>query len=315
LTGNVSVTPTLGGYANETAPLGGFVQGGNPLSGNLNAQSDLSAPLRGTMSNSAPLSATAGQSTLRSSAAEQMRDHDVCILIDKSTSMLERDCPGDLSRWEWCQQQSRELAQACAQASSNLTVSLFSSDYSIYEHVQPAIIPAIFSANKPWSGTKLGPPLTAILTGYFKERSVNPHTKPLIIAVITDGCPKDMDDVEHVIKDAANNTVKEGEISISFLVIGHDGADKMEYLDGGLISNGAKRDIVNLIQFDNLKRLGTGQALAMALSGRTFRNAPHSAGSNNNNMFRTQNPNQNPYGGMPPNMNGGVGGLLKALTQ
>jgi hypothetical protein len=312
LTGYATMTPELNGYAQGNPPLNAYAAGGAPLSGNLNAMGATSAPLlpmRGNLADRAPLTTGMSNSNFNMTAADQMRNHDVCILIDKSSSMLERDCPGDLSRWEWCQQQSRGLAQACAQAASNLTVALFSSDYTIYEHVQPGIIPAIFAANKPWNGTKLAPPLTAMLTGYFKERSINPHARPLIVAVITDGCPKDMNDVEHVIIDAANNTVKEGEISISFLVIGTQGADKMEYLDSGLVSRGAKHDIVNLIQFNNLKRLGTAQALAMALSGRTFRNAPHS--NSPLNMFYSQNQNM----AMPNTGSAGLGGLFKALTQ
>jgi hypothetical protein len=312
LTGYATMTPELNGYAQDNPPLNAYASGGAPLSGNLNAQSAMNVPLlplRGNLADRAPLRADMSNSAFNMTAADQMRNHDVCILIDKSSSMLERDCPGDLSRWEWCQMQSRGLAQACAQAASNLTVALFSSDYTIYEHVQPGIIPAIFKANKPWNGTKLAPPLNAMLTGYFKERSLNPHARPLIIAVITDGCPKDMNDVEHVIIDAANNTVKDGEISISFLVIGTQGADKMEYLDSGLVSRGARRDIVNLIQFNNLKRLGTGQALAMALSGRTFRNAPHSNSAAN--MFYSQNQNM----ATPNTSTAGLGGLLKALTQ
>ncbi|MDR3616129.1 MAG: hypothetical protein P4L53_21400 [Candidatus Obscuribacterales bacterium] len=312
LTGYATMTPELNGYAQSNPPLNAYASGGAPLGGNLNAMGATNAPLlplRANLANQAPLTAGMSNANFNMTAAEQMRNHDVCILIDKSSSMLERDCPGDLSRWEWCQQQSRGLAQACAQAASNLTVALFSSDYTIYEHVQPGIIPAIFAANKPWNGTKLAPPLTAMLTGYFKERSINPHARPLIVAVITDGCPKDMNDVEHVIIDAANNTVKEGEISISFLVIGTQGADKMEYLDSGLVSRGAKRDIVNLIQFNNIKRLGTAQALAMALSGRTFRNAPHS--NSPSNMFYSQNQNMV----MPNTNNPGIGGLLRALTQ
>jgi hypothetical protein len=313
LTGYATVTPELNGYAQGNPPLNAYAAGGAPLNGNLNTMGATSAPLlpmRGNLANQAPLISGMQNSAFNMTAADQMRNHDVCILIDKSSSMLERDCPGDLSRWEWCQQQSRDLAQACAQASSNLTVALFSSDYTIYEHVRPNLIPAIFSANKPWNGTKLAPPLTAMLTGYFKERSINPHARPLIVAVITDGCPKDMGDVEHTIIDAANNTVKDGEISISFLVIGTQGADKMEYLDAGLVPRGAKRDIVNLIQFNNLKRLGTGQALAMALSGRTFRNAPHS-NQQSKNMFYDRNQNM----AMPNGNAAGIGGLFKALTQ
>jgi hypothetical protein len=78
---------------------------------------------------------------------------------------------------------------AAQQASSDLTVMLFSSGYQVMEHANPSLIPMIFQRVRPNGGTMLAPPLDDALNRYFNARQVNPNTKPLIIAIITDGLP------------------------------------------------------------------------------------------------------------------------------
>jgi hypothetical protein len=115
------------------------------------------------------------------------------------------------------------------------------------------------------------------LSRYFNAREANPNTKPLIIAIITDGLPNDYPRVAQRIIDAANATRRDGEISITFMLINGmlSGNRQMEMLDSQL---GTQRDIVNLVEFDQVLRLGVKQALFEALSGRQLRNVPLSNG-------------------------------------
>jgi len=207
-------------------------------------------------------------------AVEQFRDHDVCLIIDRSSSMSDRDCPGGLSRWDWCARQSNELAQAAQMAASNLTLMVFSGQYDVYEHVSPMLIPRIFTADHPHGTTMLSLPLGDALGRYFATRQQTGTAKPLIIAIITDGLPWDFGAVESTIINAANNTNRDGEVSITFMLIGEkwNGLRRMEELDSDLVHMGAKRDIVNLVEFDAIMQLGAKQALAEALSGRQLRN-------------------------------------------
>jgi hypothetical protein len=207
-------------------------------------------------------------------AVEQFRDHDVCLIIDRSSSMSEHDCPGGLARWDWCAHQSNELAQAAQMASSNLTLMVFSGQYDVYEHVSPMLIPRIFSNDHPHGTTMLSLPLGDALGRYFTARAQTGTAKPLIIAIITDGLPWDFGQVESTLINAANNTTRDGEISVTFILIGQkwNGLRRMEELDSELVQMGAKRDIVNLVEFDAVMQLGAKQALAEALSGRQLRN-------------------------------------------
>ncbi len=228
----------------------------------------------GMVSNTLMAGATAVN--LKSNVVEQMRDHDVVMILDMSGSMQTRDCQG-LSRWDWVGSQSNELATAAQQASSDLTVMLFSSGYQVMEHASPSLIPMIFHRVRPNGGTELAPPLGDALSRYFNAREANPNTKPLIIAIITDGLPNDYPRVAQRIIDAANATRRDGEISITFMLINGmlSGNRQMEMLDSQL---GTQRDIVNLVEFDQVLRLGVKQALFEALSGRQLRNVPLSNG-------------------------------------
>ena len=209
---------------------------------------------------------------LKSNVVEQMRDHDVVMILDMSGSMQTRDCQG-LSRWDWVGSQSNELAMAAQQAASDLTVMLFSSGYQVMEHASPSLIPMIFQRVRPNGGTMLAPPLNDALTRYFNARQSNPNVKPLIIAIITDGLPNDYQFVSQRIIDAANATKRDGEISITFMLINGmlSGNRQMEMLDSQL---NTQRDIVNLVEFDQVLRLGVKEALYEALSGRQLKNVP-----------------------------------------
>ncbi len=214
---------------------------------------------------------------LKANVVEQMRDHDVVLIIDMSGSMTTREPQlMNLSRWDWVGRQSNELAMAAQQASSDLSVMLFASQFQVMDHVSPSLIPFIFQNVSPGGGTTLGAPLDVALSRYFAARQANPNVKPLIIAIITDGFPGDYGMVRQVLINAEHATRKDGEISVTFLLIGGEitGNRRMEELDSQL---GAPRDIVNLVEFNQVLQLGVSKALSEALSGRVMRNAPLSA--------------------------------------
>ncbi|HEY9681231.1 MAG TPA: VWA domain-containing protein [Oculatellaceae cyanobacterium] len=246
-----------------------------------------------TAASATRVSLSAGTTSVQlKGVVEHLRDHDVVLILDMSGSMTTRDCQG-LSRWDWVGTQSNELAMAAQQASSDLTVMLFSSGFQVLEHVNPAMIPLIFSRVHPGGGTALGAPLNATFLHYFGARNSNPSVKPLIVVVITDGLPGDFGNVRQELIDAANATKRDGEVSVTFLLVnGHlSGNRLMEELDSQL---GTQRDIVNLVEFDQVLRLGVKESLADALSGRHLQNVPLSA------------PSGYPYGT-------GIGGLLNGL--
>jgi len=187
-----------------------------------------------------------------------LANHDLAIIVDRSGSMSTQDCPGGLSRWQWCSRQASALAQAAAQASSAIAVMFFNHELQIFDNVSPANLPTLFNSYAPAGGTILAAPLVAQLDRYFSKRS-----KPLIIVVISDGIPQDTSVLAPIISDASDSLHYAGEVTISFLLIGNQiNAAQFRGLlgesDGGSIRNGGMVDVIN---FKNLVSKGIKQTL------------------------------------------------------
>ncbi len=187
-----------------------------------------------------------------------LANHDLAIIVDRSGSMSTQDCPGGLSRWQWCSKQASALAQATAQASSAITVMFFNHELQIFDNVSPANLPTLFNSYVPAGGTILAAPLVAQLDRYFSKRS-----KPLIIVVISDGIPQDTSVLAPIISNASDSLHYAGEVTISFLLIGNQiNAAQFRGLlgesDGGSISNGGMVDVIN---FKTLVSKGIKQTL------------------------------------------------------
>ncbi len=185
-------------------------------------------------------------------------NHDLAIIVDRSGSMSTKDCPGGLSRWQWCSVQASALAQAAAQASSSINVMFFNSQLDIFENVNPQSLPALFNNYAPSGGTILAAPLVAQLDRYFATRS-----KPLIIVVITDGLPQDYNDLSAIMLDASDSLHYVGEVTISFLLIGNqvDAPQLRAWLgerEGGSIDKGGMVDVVS---FRNTAHKGIKEVL------------------------------------------------------
>ncbi len=198
-----------------------------------------------------------------------LSNYDVAVIIDKSGSMQTCDCPGGLSRWEFCREQLLNLTNQAASAfRSGITVALFSSDYHIFPNVNFAAVSQIFASNEPDGGTYLAGPMREILGHYFAERDNNKSmqlsTKPLLIEVVTDGEPSDKGALERVICDATQRMTSPREVNIQFLQIGndYDGSRVLNELQTRLVpDDGAQYGIVSVEPFQAV--LGEGLAHSM----------------------------------------------------
>lgn len=201
---------------------------------------------------------------------------DVVILVDKSGSMEEQDCPGGtfgaglISRWEWVQRQVMSLTQQTAQVMRNgMTLVLFDSKASVFRNVSPAQVPMIFASAQPKGGTYLAKALKDQLNEYFDRRaSTASGVRPLAIAVITDGVPDSESSVRAVINDATRKMNRPGEITITFLQVGNDakGAEYMSKWDDALTSDGAAYDIVDAKPFSQMQAMGLGRSVVAAIN-------------------------------------------------
>jgi hypothetical protein len=112
--------------------------------------------------------------------------------------------------------------------------------------------------------------LTARLNSYFAAR--NQYTKPLLIAVITDGIPfppPEPDMVRDQLIRASGMMNNARDVTVVFFQIGgrdRFGHDYLHSLDTDLVRQGARFHYVHMIPFERLEQIGLAQALAQVVS-------------------------------------------------
>jgi len=224
----------------------------------------------------------------KSSPLSPLRNYELMLVIDKSGSMLESDCyncpiesnAGDLvtnvpfesplSRWEWCRRQTADLSQTAHSVLPNgFELVLFSKDLCVYNNVEASSIAEIFSQTVPKGATHAAQALHSMFEEYFTHRSaLGDHAKPLLLVLITDGCPDNPGALLDAIAGATWRMDNPDEIAILLLQIGSDAkaARLLNQLSGPELSANAKFPIVNAIPFAKLKQVGLTHALADAIA-------------------------------------------------
>lgn len=201
---------------------------------------------------------------------ELLANFDVEVIIDSSNSMGKRDCPGGLSRWQWCGQQARGLADGLsAYVPSGLTLTTFASGYDVWEGATASDVARVFQTGGLSRGTRLSLPLKDRLDKHFGGKGT--ARKPVLLAVITDGVPVPMTEprrVADILVDATRKMKGPGDVTVVFLQVGANsfkGRRFLGLLDDRLVSYGAKYDCVTTVEFEELQRVGLSQSLAAAL--------------------------------------------------
>ena len=211
-----------------------------------------------------------------------LSSHDVVLIIDKSHSMAISDCfpvvadnttqklDEPMSRWHWCHEQTLQLAKKSKMSLPNaLTVVLFAKTFTTYKNTDLGSLETIFASNKPAGRTDAAAAVSSQIEDYFAKRSnLGDPIRPLLIAIISDGCPDNPNLLCHVIAQATQRMNKPGEISITFLQVGNDrrAIDLLKQLQNGLLDQNAKFNIVSVIPFPELNKIGLPQALVNVTS-------------------------------------------------
>lgn len=197
-------------------------------------------------------------------------NYDVAIVIDGSGSMGTNDCPGGLSRWEWCRNQllgfTRQTSQVFRQG---IDILLFSSEYQAFPNVNYSTVKNIFASGMPNGGTYMAKPLDAVFEEHFRRRDQMGSNKKLLVEVISDGEPSDKGQVAAVISRATQRMRSPDEITVSFLQIGNDrsGLNNLARFDSNLTREGAFHDIVRMQPFSMVVAQGLSHAIVSAARG------------------------------------------------
>lgn len=269
----------------DQVPRAGFVLNINP---NINGQQQFPVP--------APIQLPSAVSRfvkkLGANDLNLLSSRDVIVLVDRSSSMGDKDCPApagglaflprngepapDISRWDWCEQELLSLSRMAGGAlRQGIRLVFFASNQNEYEHVRLNDIGRVFEDNYPSGSTNAAAALKSQLDWYFTQRATNPNPRPVVVAVITDGLPNSTHALKKVIIDATHQMARPDEVAITFLQVGRDrkGVNLVHDIDDNLVQQGAVYDIVDAKDFRDLLEVGLGRALADAIneSGRVAR--------------------------------------------
>jgi hypothetical protein len=199
--------------------------------------------------------------------ARLLASYDIEFILDISGSMKTLDCPGGLSRWDWCGYQAVAIARAVSRyVPYGITVTPFARDYQVYEHANPNMIAQIYDMHEFHGGTRLCEPLTERINSYFRNRAFY-KGRPHLIVVITDGLPNPKPEPEMVRQElvmASQQIMMPGELSVVFLQIGGDdfrGRNYLVDLGSSLMSYGARSQFVHTNTFEELEKIGLAQAI------------------------------------------------------
>lgn len=202
---------------------------------------------------------------------EKLKNRDYVLIIDKSGSMEERDCPAGQTRWDAAKETTQQIANRCAEYDPDgITVIPFAGSYKVYENTTPAVVANIFKENHPGGGTVLAPVLKAAFDSYLARKAAG-KTKANgeILLVVTDGAPADQDAVAKEIIAFGNKLDNaDDEYGISFFQVGRDqgAANFLKKLDDDLVTLGAKHDIVDTKTMEEIENIGLTEALIAALT-------------------------------------------------
>lgn len=202
---------------------------------------------------------------------DQLKNRDYYLVLDKSGSMEERDCPGGKTRWQYLQESVQAITNKIAEYDPDgVTVIPFSGTHKVYPNTTPQKVKDVFTENSPMGSTLLAAPLSAVFNDYLSAKKAGTaKSNGAMCIVVTDGQPSDEREVAQAIVNFTKQLENgDGEFGIAMLQVGKDaGATAfLKRLDDDLVKEGAKFDIVDTKTIDDIETIGLTEALTAALT-------------------------------------------------
>jgi Mg-chelatase subunit ChlD len=207
-----------------------------------------------------PLQARLQAGVSKDPAWRKLQKYDIVMLIDQSGSMNDVVTSDGFSKWDWCKNQLTSFAsQALENTGRRFTIITFNGEYRLRSNCSAAEVQSTFNTNHPEGATDLATPLDFVLKDYLQHNRIN----PLLVVVLTDGMPAAPELIEKSIIETTHQMATSEQIKIVFLEIGNDadGRALIRQLDAGLVSGGARYDIVDANTFERLQQVGLKAAL------------------------------------------------------
>lgn len=206
--------------------------------------------------------------TLQAKTERVFRGRDLAVLIDRSGSMDTGDCPGAMTRWNWCRQQMVALSEATKSVfPTGFRLGLFNNHVVVSENADVDAIVSAFENSKPEGGTYTADAITHELRAQA-ARKRGGSARSLVIVIITDGAPSSASGLRNTLVAATAGMAAKDELQVVFIQIGEDeqATELLEYLDQGLVSAGARFPIAHAVTFDKVKSAGLLQSITETLA-------------------------------------------------
>ncbi len=218
----------------------------------------------------ARVAASNNQDNKTSAAAKALKNHAIYLLVDSSASMNTKDCPGGISRWDWCRNQAKVLYNEGKNVFTNpITITTFNSQFRTHSNCKLEDLNKVFESNIPAGETNMA----AVISDAVSSLNSQLYSgKPAVIAIVTDGRPTDVDLLKNKIKQITNELRDPSLLTLAFIEIGNPERYLSE-LDNDLVKQGAKADIVVVFPFSEVNEQGLAKTMAKAVSSRATANA------------------------------------------
>jgi Mg-chelatase subunit ChlD len=206
--------------------------------------------------------------SLQAATEKVFRGRDLVVLIDRSGSMSTSDCPGALSRWDWCKEQVVSLSEATRSIfPTGFRLGLYNNHCDISDNADVDSIVKAFTSTKPDGGTYTADAITHELRD-LRERKRHGGAKPMVVIVVTDGAPNSPSALRDVLVNATNDMERADDLQVVFIQIGEDDQSTtlLEQLERHLTDAGARFPIAHNVPFEKVKETGLLRAITDALS-------------------------------------------------
>jgi uncharacterized protein YegL len=205
------------------------------------------------------------------SDAQTLSSYGIAMVVDNSASMGTKDCPGGISRWQWCKDHISELyIEDKGVLQQNISIVTFDSNFHSRQNCSPSELQSVFAGGDPTGETNMGP---ALDEAFLLVRRQLDMGKPAIVSVISDGRPSDVERVKAAIIRETKSLPKPQLLSIVFIEVGTP-EHYLQELDKDLVKQGAAADIVKVIPFASASSQGLSKTLAATIPKAVDKTSP-----------------------------------------
>jgi Mg-chelatase subunit ChlD len=142
---------------------------------------------------------------------ELKADTDFFFAIDVSASMQSTDCPGGLSRFDFCKEKTFVFANEAQKVDQDgISIYTFGQDVKAFPDTTPDVLDKVFAAG----ATECMTQTHLVIKAAYKEH-LDRKNQQSAMFIVTDGAPTDQNAVKDVLRQIANEA-EDGSFNMAF---------------------------------------------------------------------------------------------------